>query len=50
MEFSVDSGTIANWAGVISLWVAIAAFWSEKRRERREREYGTYHVLPRVEN
>jgi hypothetical protein len=41
----VDAGVLANWAGVVSVWVAIASFWSEKRRERREREYGTYHAL-----
>jgi hypothetical protein len=36
---------LANWATVIGVWVAILSYWREKRRERREREYGTYDAL-----
>jgi hypothetical protein len=45
MSLTEILGALSDLAAVLGIPLAIILFVNEKRKERREREYGTYHAL-----
>jgi len=44
-NYRITLEVLTNWITILGVPIAIYLYWQEKKKERKEREYGTYNAL-----